>query len=388
MRRVAVAAVALAVSGPCALAQNSVRYFTGLPSLLEELDTDVILKEVRQGGKVVSAELDVCHLPAPNSPLRERFVVALQPQGTRLTGSGQSQESKTPVKVDLNRTVSGDGVTFEGTIRYGERTFKALSEENPAISEQDFKDQNLLDDGIVENPAEFREVTPGAIAFRVNRASLADFLNALRNENVRLQTFSIAPSCDALRRGFLDVQADIDPERAAALIAKAKSLPGVTRAGWTAGGIDLSRAIRFPATGWRDAAGKLDRDKLGNALAAAAGKALNGASASAEWDDTTGELEITVKRPDATIPGLSLTEVIEIPLSVSGEKPGAVDLLVVRTGTLSGELEDAAGKPPLSLGNQGNSESPEPFGTDNLIAALAREFKAERWDSDNESWAK
>ena len=44
------------------------------------------------------------------------------------------------------------------------------------------------------------------------------------------------------------------------------------RAGWTAGGIDLSRAIRFPATGWRDASGKLDRDKLGKALAALASR--------------------------------------------------------------------------------------------------------------------
>lgn len=387
MRRVAIAAVALVVSGPCAFAQNTVRYFTGVPNLLEELDTDVILKETRQGAKIIAAELDVCHLPVPNSPLRERFVVQLKPQGTRLVGSGQAQESKTPISVDLNRTVAKDEVKFEGTIKYGDRTFKALSEENTDISEKEFKEQTAVEENIVESPADFREVTPGTIAFRVTRTSLTDFLKALRAENIKVQTFSIAPSCDGLRRGYLDVQADIDPERAAALIAKAKSLPGVTRAGWTSGGIDLSRAIRFPATGWRDAGGKLDREKLGKALAAAASKVLDGKSATAEWDDVTGELTVTVKRPDTTVPGLSLTEVIEIPFVVSGEKPGATNTIVVRVGSLSSELEDD-GSPKLSLSNQSNGESPEPFGADGLLDVLAKEFKAESWDSEKETWKK
>ena len=388
MRRVAIAAVALAVSGPCAFAQNTVRYFTGVPNLLEELDTDVILKEVRAGGKIVSAEIDVCHLPAPNSPLRERFVVQLKPQGTRLVGSGQSQESKTPVSIDLNRTVAKDEVKFEGTIKYGDRTFKAVSEENTDISEKEFKEQTAIDESIVENPSDFREVTPGTASFRVNRASLADFLKALRGENVKLQTFSIAPSCDALRRGYLDVQVDVDPERAQALIAKAKSIPGVPRAGWASGGIDLSRAIRFPSAGWRDGSGKLDRDNLGKALATAAGNLLEAKTASGDWDDVTGELSIVIKRPDNTVPGLSLTEVIEIPLVVSSEKPGAANTLVVRIGSLSSELEDEGTSPKLNLSTQSNGDTPEPFGADGLLEALAKEFKAEVWDSEKEVWSK
>jgi hypothetical protein len=388
MRLVAVAALALLVSGPCAFAQNTVRYFTGVPNLLEELDTDVILKETRAGAKIVSAEIDVCHLPTANSPLRERFVVALKPQGNRLVGSGQSQESKTPISIDLARSVANNEGKFEGTIKYGDRSFKSLSEENTDISEKEFKEQTAVEESIVDNPADFREVTPGTIAFRVTRASLVDFLKAIRAENVKLQTFSIAPSCDALRRGYVDVQADIDPERAAALIAKAKSLPGVTRAGWTSGGIDLSRAMRFPAAGWRDAGGKLDREKLGNAIAAVASKVLGGKSAAAEWDDATGELGVTVKRPDITVPGLGLTEVIEAPFVVSGEKPGANNTIVVRVGTLSSELDDEGGQPRLTLGSQSNGDSPEPYGADGLLEALAKEFKAETWDSEKEAWVK
>jgi hypothetical protein len=388
MRVVAVAAVALLVSAPCAFAQNTVRYFTGVPNLLEELDTDVILTETRAGAKIVSAEIDVCHLPTANSPLRERFVVALKPQGTRLVGAGQSQDSKTPVSIDLNRTVANNEVKFEGTIKYGDRTFKALSEENTDISEKEFKEQTAVEESIVDNPADFREVTPGTVAFRVTRASLVDFLKSLRAENAKVQSFSIVPSCDALRRGYVDVQADVDPERAPALIAKARSLPGVTRAGWTSGGIDLSRAMRFPAAGWRDASGKLDREKLGNAIAAVTSKVLGGKSTTVEWDDATGELGITVKRPDITVPGLGLTEVIEAPFVISGEKPGANNTIVVRVGSLASELEDDAASPRLTLSSQSNGDSPEPFGADGLLEALAKEFKAETWDSEKEVWAK
>ena len=249
MRLVAVAALTLLVSGSCAFAQNTVRYFTGVPNLLEDLDTDVILKETRAGAKIVSAELDVCHLP------EAKFAAARTFRG-HAEAAGQSTRRQRPKPgeqeaglVDLARIVNKDEVKFEGTIKYGDRTFKSLSEENTDISEKEFKDQTAIEESIVDNPADFREVTPGTVAFRVNRASLVDFLKAIRAENVKVQAFSIQPSCDTLRRGYVDVQGDVDPERAAALIAKAKSMPGVTKAGWTSGGIDLSRAIRLPAAG-------------------------------------------------------------------------------------------------------------------------------------------
>ena len=44
----------------------------------------------------------------------------------------------------------------------------------------------------------------------------------------------------------------VDPDRAAALIAKFKSSPGVITAGWTSGMVEMDRAIRFAAADWRD----------------------------------------------------------------------------------------------------------------------------------------
>jgi hypothetical protein len=389
MRVLAVAALVLVWSGFSAAAQTTVRYFNGVYGLLGDIETDAFLKETRQGNKVVSAELDVCHAPSPGSPLRDRFVVALKPQGNRLIGSGQTQEGKLPVTVELTRSVTGNSYTFEGTVKLGDRVLKASSDDLADMSAKEFQEQTAVEESIVDNPADFREVTPGTLGIRVARTALIELLKSLRTENVKVQGYSIAPSCEALRRGTVDVQIDIDPERAAELIGKVKGLAGVTKAGWTSGGIDLSRAIRIPAGAFRDGTGKLDRDKLGNTIAAVAAKVFSAQPGAVEWDDVTGELAITVKRPDITVPGLGLTEVIGIPFVISAEKPGAKDTLVIRIGQSESEIQDDGPGPRLTIAaNQSGEEAAEPVGSDNLQAALAKELKGQVWDNDKETWAK
>jgi hypothetical protein len=381
--------VALLSSVWSAAAQNNVRYFSGVYGLLDDVETDAFLKETRAGNKVVSAELDLCHALSPGSPLRDRVVVTLKPQDNRLVGSGQSQDAKTPVSVDLVRTGSGDTFSFEGSVKYGNRTFKASSGDVTDMSAKDFQEQTAVEETIIENPANFHDVTPNTIAFRVNRPALVDFLKSLRADNVKVQAYSIAPSCEALRRGHFHVQAEVDPERAQDVIAKAKSVPGVTRAGWTSGGIDLSRSIRFPAAEWRDASGKLDREKLGKTVAAVTAKALSGEQDAIEWDDVTGELGVLVKRPDVTVPGLGLTEVIGAPFVFSSEKPGAKDMIVIRIGRLDSEIQDPGAGPRLQINTtQSDGDSSEPAGSDSLQAALAKELKGQIWDTDKETWAK
>jgi len=389
MRVLSIAALALACSGFAASAQTNVRYFNGVYGLLGDIETDAFLKETRQGGKVVSAEIDVCHAPSPGSPLRDRFVVALKPQGNRLVGSGQTQESKRPVTVDLARSATGNSYSFEGTVKLGDQVHKASSDDLADMSEKDFREQTSVEESIADNPADFREVTPGTIAIRVARTAMVDLLKALRTENVKVQGYSIAPSCESLRRGTVDVQIDVDPERAVDLVSKVKAMPGVTKAGWTSGGLDLNRAVRIPAGAFRDSAGKLDRQKLGDAIAAASAKVFSAQPGSVEWDDVTGELTVTVKRPDITIPELGLTEVIGIPFMISGEKPGAKDTIVIRVGQSDGEILDDGAAPRLTIAtNQSGEETPEPTGSDNLQAIIARELKGQTWDADKEAWSK
>ncbi len=387
MLRTAIAVLMLAAGAATAAAQTTVRYFSGVTGLLEELDSDVIIKETRSGPRIVAAELDICHARAANSPLRERVVVTLKPQGNRLVGAGRSQESGTPVGVDLVRSGSTGSIAFEGTIKYGDRVFQAASSDNADMSAKEFEEQSAAEETIVENPSEFREVTPGTVAIRVQRTALSAFLASLRAERIKLQTYSVMPSCDALRRGTLDVQIDVDPERAPALVAKARGMQGVTRSGWTSGGIELTRAVRLAAAGWRDADGRLEREKLGKAIADVAARTMNARRDTAEWDEITGELSVLLKRADTMLPGLGLVETIEIPVVVSADMPAGKDRLVIRIGQVLSEVADEGEGPRLTLSaNQSGNDAVEPEGSDSLQAALARVFKGEIWDAEKEAW--
>ncbi len=292
--------------------------------------------------------------------------------------------------VDLARSATGNSYAFEGTVKLGDQILKASSDDLADMSEKDFREQTSVEDSIVDNPADFREVTPGTLAIRVARTAMIDLLKTLRSENVKVQGYSIAPSCEALRRGTVDVQLDVDPERAVDLIGKVKALPGVTKAGWTSGGVDLTRAVRIPAGSFRDSARKLDRQKLGEAIAAVAARVFSAKPGTTEWDEVTGELAITVKRPDLTVPGLGLTEVIGIPFVVSGEKPGGKDTLVIRIGQTESEIQDDGAGPRLTISGEPERrrKTPEPAGSDDLQATLAKELKGQTWDSDKETWAK
>jgi len=155
-----------------------------------------------------------------------------------------------------------------------------------------------------------------------------DFLKSLKGQPVEVSLSSLTVTCDALRAGEQTITVSVDPERAAALIAKAKSLPGVVAAGWTTGIVDMERAIRFQAAEWRDG-DKLNRDKLGAAIAAVISKTMSAKPASSQWSQNTGKLKLTLKRPSLVYPALELTDTIEVDALVSSDKPGASDRLML-----------------------------------------------------------
>ena len=78
-----------------------------------------------------------------------------------------------------------------------------------------------------------------------------------------------------MRAGEQTINLTVDPERAAALIAKTKSAPGVTAVGWTTGAVEMDRTIRFAAADWRDG-DKINKDKIASAISGVLGKTLVG----------------------------------------------------------------------------------------------------------------
>jgi hypothetical protein len=365
---------------------NEVRYFTSIDGLMDG-NADVVLKETRQGKTLTAAVLDVCYPAEKNSDRKDRFVVNLAVNGANLTGTTQTLGDKLPVTVKLARKPTGDNFEFKGQISLGQTVTEVTSSDNSDLSEKEFLSNQTIDDGITPAPKDFSEVSPESVGVRVKLEAALDFLKSLKGEAVEVGLGSLAVSCDAMRAGEQTINLTVDPERAAALIAKARSAPGVVAAGWTTGSVEMDRSIRFAAADWRDG-DKVNRDKLATAISSVLSKTLLAKPASVAWNANTGKLKLAFKRPSQVYPALGLTENLEITALVSPDKPGASDRLMLWVSSPVTTTTDEGSGPKLSLTEEaaGDEEGGEPKNDNGSVDALAREFKGQRWDADKSLW--
>lgn len=361
------------------------RYFTSIDGLMDG-NADVILKETRQGKTVTAAVLDVCYPVAKNSDRKDRFVVNLQISGQTLTGTTSSLGAKAPVTVKLTRKPTGDTFEFRGQIGIGQTMTEVTSPDNADISEKEFLDNQTTDDGITPQPKDFTEVSPEAIAVKVKLENATDFLKSLKGQDVEVTLASLSVGCDALRAGEQTINMSVDPERAAALLAKFKAMPGVTAAGWTAGLAEMDRTIRIGAAEWRDG-DKINRDKLATAIAGVLSKTLAAKPASQSFNAATGKLKLVFKRPNQDFPALELTDTIEVSGLVSADKPGTTDRLMVWIGSPSTTTADESSGAKLNVSDEATADEEGDQPDDNgSIEALAKELKGQRWDADKSVW--
>jgi hypothetical protein len=364
---------------------NETRYFTSMDGLMDG-NADVVLKETRQGKSVTAAVLDVCYPAAKGSDRKDRFVANLSVNGQTLTGATQSLTDKAPVTVKLVRRPTGDTFEFKGQISIGQAVTEVASSDNSDLSEKEFLDNQSTDDGITPAPKDFTEVSPEAVGVRVKLDAAADFLKSLKGQDLEVSLSGLAVTCDALRAGEQTVNLSVDPDRAAALIAKSKSAPGVVAAGWTSGIVEMDRTIRIAAADWRDG-DKLNRDKLAAAVANVLAKTLAAKTASSVWSANTGKLKLTFKRPSQALPALDLTETLEISALVSPDKPGGSDRLMLWVSSPTITTADEASGPKLNLVDEsGNDEEADVKNDSGSVDALAKEFRGQRWDADKSAW--
>ena len=373
------------LSPRAAAAANETRYFTSIDGLMDG-NADVILKETRQGRTVTAAMLDVCYPVEKGSDRKDRFVVNLTVNGQTLSGATQSLGDKLPVTVKLLRKPTGDTFEFRGQISVGPTVTEVTSTDNSDLSEKEFLDNQATDDGITATPTDFTEGSPESGAVRVKLDATADFLKGLKGQDVEVSLSGLAVSCEALRAGEQTINITVDPDRAAALIAKSKSSPGVVAAGWTSGVVEMERSIRFAAAGWRDG-DTLNKDKLAAAIANVLTKTFSAKSSSSAWNATTGKLKLTLKRPSQILPALDLTETVEVTALVAPDRPGPSDRLMLWIGNPVISTADESAGPKLKLvdGSSGDEEG-EQKDDNGAVDALAREFKGQRWDSDKSAW--
>jgi len=364
---------------------NETRYFTALDGLMDG-NADVILKETRQGKTVTSAVLDVCYPAEKGSDRKDRFVADLAVNGQTMTGTTQTLNGKLPVIVKLARKPTGDTFEFKGQISIGQSVTEVASSDNSDLSEKEFRDNQTVDDGIAPAPKDFSEVSPESIGVKVKLDAALDFLKSLKGQELEVALSSLAVTCDALRAGEQTITLSADPDRAATLIAKFKSQPGVVAAGWASGIVDMERTIRFSAADWRDG-DKINKDKLAAGIAGVLTRTLAAKSSSSAWNANTGMLKLTFKRPSRQFAALDLTETVEITALVSPDKPGGSDKLMLWIGNpvISTADESAGAKLNLAAEASGDEEGDQ---TDDngSVDALAKEFKGQRWDSDRSAW--
>jgi hypothetical protein len=365
------------LSPKAAPSANETRYFTAIDGLMGG-SADVILKETRQGKAVTSAVLDVCYPAEKGSDRKDRFVANLAVNGQTLTGATQSLGGKLPVTVKLVRRPTGDTFEFKGQISIGRDVTEVASSDNSDLSEMEFRDNQSSDDGLTAAPKDFTEVSPEAIGVRVKLEAAADFLKGLKGQDLEVALSSLAVSCDALRAGEQTITISVDPNRAAALVEKAKASPGVVAAGWTSGVVDMERAIRFAAADWRDG-DRINKDKLASAIAGVLTKTLGAKSASSAWNANTGKLKLTFKRPSQLYPALDLTETIEVSALVAADKPGGSDRLMLWIGNPIISTADEATGPKLNLAQEASGDEEGDQQDDNgSVDALAKEFHGQR----------
>jgi hypothetical protein len=373
------------LSPKAAPAANETRYFTAIDGLMGG-NADVILKENRQGKAVTSAVLDVCYPAEKGSDRKDRFVANLAVNGQTMTGTTQSIGAKLPVTVKLTRKPTGDTFEFRGQITVGQTVTEVTSSDNSDLSEREFQDNQTTDDGITASPKDFTEVSPESVAVRVKLDAALEFLRGLKGQDVEVSLSSLTVSCDALRAGEQTINMTVDPDRAAALIAKSRSETGVSAAGWTTGIVEMDRAIRFSAADWRDG-DKLNKEKLASAVSAVLARRFSAKAVSSAWNATTGKLKLTFKRPSQLFPALELTDTIEVTGLVSTDKPGASDRLMLWIGNPVITTADEAAGAKLTLSEDASGEEEADQSDDNgALDALAKEFKGQRWDADKSVW--
>jgi hypothetical protein len=361
------------------------RYFTAIDGLMDG-NADVILKEVRQGKTLKEASLDICYPADKGSDRKDRFVVNLAINGPSLSGTTQSINEKKPVTVKLTRKQTGDTFDFRGQIAIGASITEVASSENSDISEKEFRDSQVVDDGINPQPKDFTDVSPESVGVRLKLEAALDFLKSLKGQDVEIATNSLGVTCDALRSGVQTINLSVDPDRAAGLIAKAKAMPGVAAVGWTTGIVEMDRTIRFSAADYSDG-GKLNRDRLATAVSNALAKALSAKPAGTSWSATTGKMKLSFKRPSAVYPALELTDTIEITGLVAPDRPGGSDKLMLWIGNPATTTADESAGAKLILSNDNAGEEEGDQKDDSgAIEALTKELKGQRWDADKSAW--
>ena len=104
-----------------------------------------------------------------------------------------------------------------------------------------------------------------------------------------------------------------------------------------------------------------------------------------------GELTIELKRPDESIAGLKLAQIITISVVVAPESLSSNQQSILWIESITSRIADERSPPRLTFsvaqGDEGGEgQVSEPEGSDALPEAVAAALKGKTWDGDTDQW--
>lgn len=346
--------------------------------------SNIVVRERRNGAKIESAQIDICYQTTPNGAF-DRAVFEMKPEGNEITGTGVSHYKKTPVSFRYSSAYQNDSLTYKGIVKIGAQETSFTSSYVSEMTEKEYQ-EGIHRLPLMEKPNDFTVVSPQWVAIRTKVGTMPALIEYLRGQNVVLDSVSgLVEDCDALRAGSQAIQFIVHPERAEAVMAGARKLPGVIAAGW-GGYSNMIYGIRLDAAVWSEG-GKPARKKIETALAKAIAQAVGGEFVSAASDPRTGDLTLNFTRKSQFFPGLGFIDKIEVIALAEYERPVKADHVVVWINSLRAVLADEGAGARLQfrtlqeLGGEGLYIDAEP-----VVEAIAREMKGKTWNTVDERW--
>jgi len=203
---------------------------------------------------------------------------------------------------------------------------------------------------------------------------------------VEVSLSSLAVSCDALRAGEQTININADPDRAAALIAKFRSLPAwFPPAGPAASWRWIARSGLRPPTG--ATATSSIRTGLATAIVNVLSKTLSAKSSSTTWNANTGKTEIDVQTAEPDIPRARPHRDNRAFRPGGAGQAGRIRpaVAVDRKPRHFDGGRNRGRKTQSDRGVSGDEEG-EQKDDNGSVDALAKAFKAQRWDADKSVW--
>lgn len=382
-RTIAAALIATAVTAGVGNAQ-SIFYTTPGFYLGEGTSSSVVIKETRDGDRIISAEIDICYILEPEGRW-DRAVFPMKADGATVAGKGVSQFANSPLEVELVKRRTERAHAYSGTIRIAGKAANVAYDYVTYQASKDIYDPASYISPDAQ-PADFSKVSPQWIAVRFKRGELGAVLNALRGEPVVLQPQNgLVQDCPVLRSNQQTLQFTLAPAKAPAIVAKLRKLEGVFAVEWSGPG-RYDYATRLLIAEWSKA-GKLDRERIAAAVEKSIAESVRAAPVSSKWEEATGELLLVLKRPSERYREAGFTEIIKARVLAEPERLGATDHFVVWLLAITVTVIDEGAGPRLEIapfeeiGGEGIYIDQTP-----VAAVIAKNLGGRTWNSSLEKW--